>query len=277
MKNLFLLPVLALVVLLASCSSDDDGGNDLPKVFNKTFIGKLKKDGVDLENVECNLAIIANTATVVFNKLSIIDGKDLMLQGLNAVGSDGNYEISGTNLHPVEDGIVQEDKVYPSVKASLRGDKFHLVAETGSGTLTFETSEKETIKPVQEGKSYKGEFLSGEYKQPEATVDITIDGATNQMDIVMNNAKFAPKMPELVIRIKGVPFVENGKVLEFEAKDIVPYMNDETEPASSFCFANVNGKIEGDRLQFDARMSDDCPVPGVAGMVFLFDGLEIIE
>ncbi|MBR3615264.1 MAG: hypothetical protein IKL56_01430 [Bacteroidaceae bacterium] len=172
---------------------------------------------------------------------------------------------------------------------------FALVAVNISCSGDDDAPEKpETGGTVCYGKSYKGELLSGDlasgdeskYFAMETVIDVKLDSVQDSqdsfMDIVLNDVRFAEKMPvALDITLKDIPcvmsFDDNGyTVISFSAADVAPYINSEPQPVPAYMFATIHGTIQDNELQLSAKMANDLDAY-VAGMEFVFNGREIIE
>lgn len=130
------------------------------------------------------------------------------------------------------------------------------------------------VKPVVSDKSYRGTLDSDGFSK-EIVVDVTMYEATSTMDIVLNDVKFAAGMPlTLKITLRNIPYFESDGKIEFRAMNVDPYMNTETEPASAYRFALVEGSISNGEMHLSARMAEGL-AQYVAGKEFEFEGKEI--
>lgn len=273
MKKLFLIPFLAVMAMVMSCSSDDD--NNMPELYSELFKGKLFVNNVLVgENVGCSFNVVADVASVTLPANSMIGGQEITLPNLGCTKDGKNYIFSGKNVVCFIGGEPQQDFLFLSVEGSLVNGVFEVEAKTELETIKFTTALLAPVMPVEE-KSYSGELKVGDFAK-EVTIDVRHNRAENSVDLVINNAKFAANMPlELDITLKGIPCSGNGDIT-FSAKDVMPYMNTETEPAAAYMFATVEGAVEGAKLSFAAKMADGL-APYIAGKEFLFEGVEVAE
>jgi hypothetical protein len=277
MKKLFLLPILALFAVIVSCSSDDD--NNMPEIVAKEFTGKLLLNGSPItDGIRCGLYVIDGEASITLYGVSFapaMPAMDITMPMLNCKKSADGYEISGTNVLPKSAGEPMMDFLMPSVTAFLKGDVFVVSAQTAMGTIGFSNALLTPVQPSVGEMNYKGELLFGDLPM-EVVVNVTMDKAGAFLDLVINDVKFAEKMPPIDITLKGIPYSKDADVLVFNIKDIDPYMNAEPEALSSYRFAFVNGEISSNGLSFVAKMADSA-VHYVAGKEFAFTGSEVVE
>lgn len=278
MKKLLILPLLAVLALFASCS--DDNGPDLPETMNEVFFGKLLYNGAAIaDDAKCGLDIVGEDAVVTLFGVTFapaMPAMDIVIPGLKCKKSGDNYIISGKDVVPTVMGAPVDRYTMSSVEGLLSGDKFVVNTVTAMGTIGFSNAMIEIAPEDGAERSYKGNIVSGDFAK-EIVVCVTMDKASSTLDVVLNKVKFAANMPlELDITLKEIPYTVNDGVVEFSATDIAPYMNTESEPAPAYMFATAGGCIAGDKLVFDAAMSDSL-ASYVAGRKFAFEGTEVVE
>ncbi|MBE6293174.1 MAG: hypothetical protein IJA04_01705 [Bacteroidaceae bacterium] len=124
--------------------------------------------------------------------------------------------------------------------------------------------------------SYTGMLKVGDFGK-ESSVDVTINEENSTLTLFINDAKFAPNMPVVIdITVKDINYtVYGGNNMRFEASNVVPYVNTETEPSPAYTFATVQGTIDGSEgsLLLYARMADNL-AGYLAGKVFEFEGVK---
>lgn len=270
-----LLPFLAVMLLLVSCSSDDNA----PEVRKEVFYGKLLLNSYPvLDDAKCTLDIVGDSAAITLHGVTFhpaMPAMDIVVPALDCEKRGGMYVISGNDIVPTVMGNPMDMYRMTSVEATLNGDEFVVSAVTAMGTIGF-SNVVSVITPVVGDRSFKGELISGDFAK-EIVIDVTADRDLSAMDIVLNDVKFAANMPLVLdITLKDIPYVENNGVITFEAKDVAPYMNTETTPAAAYMFSAVQGEISGGKLLFSARMAENL-APYVAGMEFVFSGNEVVE
>ena len=278
MKKIFLLPLLALVAMMVSCSDDND--NNMPKVDTRVFTGKLLINGTPVtDGTKCELNVIDGTASVTVYGVQFapaMPSVDMTMPMLDCKKSADGYEISGSNVLPMVAGTPMMDFLMSAVAASLSGDKFVLTAHTSLGTVGFSNAMLTPVVPVDGAKSYKGELTVGEFSK-EVVIDIKENKAAGTVDVVLNDVKFAANMPlELDITLKELPYQTGDNGISFLAGNVAPYINTETEPAPAYMFAVAEGSVADGKLLFNAKMADGL-APYVAGKEFVFEGSEIVE
>lgn len=279
MKKPLIFSFVLLLALLSSCSGSDNGGGiDLPEEKNEIFYGKLLLGGNSIaDDAKCSLYILGDSASVTLYSVSFVPAMpamNIVIPGLKCSKNGEGYVISGKNIVPTVNGMPMDKYRMSSVDASLADGKFVLNTVTSMGSIGFSNADVD-IKPVVGDKSYKGELISGNFAK-EVVIDVTTDEASEVVNVVLNDVKFAQNMPLIDITLKGVPYVmEYGKMV-FGAENIAPYMNSEVEPVQAFMFAFAQGTVIGNRLQFSARMADNLAAY-VAGMEFAFEGEEVVK
>ena len=276
MKKLLFLPLLVMVAMLASCSSDDD--NNMPEIDSRIFTGKLLLNGSPVaDGTRCELNVIDESASITLYGVQFaptMPVMDITMPMLACQKSGDGYVINGKNVLPLVGGEPMDEFLISAVEASLVGDKFVVSAVTPMGTIGFSNALVTPVKPVGDARSFKGELLVGDFAK-EVTIDVKQELA-GTLDIVINDAKFAANMPlTLDITLKDIPY-EGGGDVTFAAENVVPYLNTETEPAPAYTFASVEGNVSGDKLSLNARMSEEL-APYIAGKEFVFVGVETIE
>lgn len=280
MNKFIVFPLLAVFAMLVSCSGSDSGnGPELPEEKNEVFFGKLLFGGSSIaDDTKCTLHIVGDSASVTLCGVSFapaMPAMDIVIPGLACEKKNGTYFIKGKDIVPTVKGAPVTRYKMSSVDASLTDDKFVLNTVTAMGTIGFSNAYVE-IKPVVSGKSYKGDLLSGDFVK-EIVVDLDTDEASSTMDVVLNDVKFAANMPlTLNITLKDVPYVEYDGIITFNAENIAPYMNSETEPAPAYMFAVVEGSVSGSNLLLSAKMASGL-APYLAGMEFVFNGVEVAK
>lgn len=276
MKKLLFLPLLVMVAMLASCSSDDD--NNMPEIDSRIFTGKLLLNGSPMaDGTRCELNVIDESASITLYGVQFaptMPAMDITMPMLACRKSGDGYVINGKNVLPLVGGEPMDEFLISAVEASLVGDNFVVSAVTPMGTIGFSNALVTPVKPVGDARSFKGELLVGDFAK-EVTIDVK-KNVSGTLDIVINDAKFAANMPlTLDITLKDIPF-EGGGDVTFAAENVAPYLNTETDPAPAYTFASVEGRVSGDKLSLNARMSEEL-APYIAGKEFVFVGVETIE
>ena len=276
MKKLLFLPLLVMVAMLASCSSDDD--NNMPEIDSRIFTGKLLLNGSPVaDGTRCELNVIDESASITLYGVQFaptMPVMDITMPMLACQKSGDGYVINGKNVLPLVGGEPMDEFLISAVEASLVGDKFVVSAVTPMGTIGFSNALVTPVKPVGDARSFKGELLVGDFAK-EVTIDVK-QKLAGTLDIVINDAKFAANMPlTLDITLKDIPY-EGGGDVTFAAENVAPYLNTETDPAPAYTFASVEGNVSGDKLSLNARMSEEL-APYIAGKEFVFVGVETIE
>ncbi len=130
--------------------------------------------------------------------------------------------------------------------------------------------------PVPDDASYIGTLKVGDFEK-ESSVDVTINEENSTLTLFINDAKFAPNMPVVIdITVKNIEYtVYGGNNMRFEASNVVPYVNTETEPSPAYTFATVQGIIDGGEgsLQLYAKMAANL-AGYLAGKEFNFNGVK---
>lgn len=279
MKKLLILPIMAILSLVVSCSSNDDTPEP-PVTMNEVFYGNLLFNGSSIaDDAKCTLDIVGDSASVTLHGVTFaptMPAMDIVIPGLECVKNSNDYVLSGKNIVPTVMGMPMEKYMITSVEALWADDVFVVSAAMSMGTIGFSNAML-NIKPVGgEAKSYKGNLLVGDFTK-EAVVKITMNENEGSLDLVIEGAKFAANMPlELDITLKEIPYLVNDGTVSFSAEDVAPYINAENEPVPAYKFAIVEGTVQGSKLLLDAKMADDLAAY-VAGMEFVFEGTEIVE
>ncbi len=276
MKKLLFLPLLVMVAMLASCSSDDD--NNMPEIDSRIFTGKLLLNSSPVaDGTRCELNVIDESASITLYGVRFaptMPAMDITMPMLACKKSGDGYVINGKNVLPLVGGEPMDEFLISAVEASLVGDNFVVSAVTPMGTIGFSNALVTPVKPVGDARSFKGELLVGDFAK-EVTIDVK-QKLAGTLDIVINDAKFAANMPlTLDITLKDIPYEGDGDVT-FAAENVAPYLNTETDSAPAYTFASVEGNMSGDKLSLNARMSEEL-APYIAGKEFVFVGVESVE
>lgn len=279
MKKILYLPLLVMLAIFASCSSDDK--TNMPEFDSREFTGKLLfNDAPVASDIKCGLNVIDETAAITLYGVQFaptMPAMDITMPLLSCKKSAGGYVISGRNVVPMVGTEPYEALLISSVEASLSGDKFVVSAVTPMGTIGFSNALVEPVKPSAPGADYSGTLSVDDFVNENVQVSIARDVLDGTLDIFIDNAKFAPSMPvQIDITLKGIPYTEEDGRVEFEAADILPFINSEAEPTEAYKFAAVSGVIESGTINFTAQMATDLAAY-VAGKVFVYEGVEVAE
>ena len=275
MKRIIFLPLFAMMALLFSCSNDEV--NNMPKTDDRVFTGKLLLNGSLIDDAtRCELNVVAGTASITIYGVQFapaMPAMDITMPMLDCKKSGDGYAISGKDVLPLVAGTPMTAFMVSSLEASLSGDKFVVSAETALGTIGFSNVSSAPATPS--GSKYRGMLQVEEFSK-EVLVNVVRNNDAGTLDMVINDVKFAANMPlELDITLKDIPFV-SGLGISFIAENVAPYINTESEPATAYMFAVVEGDINGGRLTFTAKMADNL-APYVAGKEFVFSGEGVVE
>lgn len=275
MKRILFLPLFAMMALLFSCSNDEE--NNMPKTDDRVFTGKLLLNGSLIDDAtRCELNVVAGTASITIYGVQFapaMPAMDITMPMLDCKKSGDGYAISGKDVLPLVAGTPMTAFMVSSLEASLSGDKFVVSAETALGTIGFSNVSSAPATPS--GSKYRGMLQVEEFSK-EVLVNVVRNNDAGTLDMVINDVKFAANMPlELDITLKDIPFV-SGLGISFIAENVAPYINTESEPATAYMFAVVEGDINGGRLTFTAKMADNL-APYVAGKEFVFSGEGVVE
>lgn len=242
------------------------GGEEFPLEVNKTLEGDFSiNDTVVGYGVKCRLYIPLHSASVVFYDV-LLPGfgkvKELSLASLSCVLAGDDYIISADVVVPVVDGEAATALTMTNVSAVYRGGKFDFSAETQLGNVSFTNAVS---------KEFKGTLVVGDYKR-EAVIAVREKQALGVADILFNDVKFSPLMPVTIdITVKDISCYTGGN-FDFNAEDIIPYINKEEKPQSKYKFEYISGTIMGNKLVLMAKMADDLAFY-VSGKEFEFTGI----
>ena len=264
-----------MMALLFSCSNDEE--NNMPKTDDRVFTGKLLLNGSLIDDAtRCELNVVAGTASITIYGVQFapaMPAMDITMPMLDCKKSGDGYAISGKDVLPLVAGTPMTAFMVSSLEASLSGDKFVVSAETALGTIGFSNVPSAPATPS--GSKYRGMLQVEEFSK-EVLVNVVRNNDAGTLDMVINDVKFAANMPlELDITLKDIPFV-SGLGISFIAENVAPYINTESEPATAYMFAVVEGDVKGGKLTFVARMADGL-ASYVAGKEFVFSGDGVVE
>lgn len=153
---------------------------------------------------------------------------------------------------------------------------FFLLALFATISMLFSCSNDDNgTPPVLDDASYTGTLKVGDFEKA-TTVDVDINEENSTLTLVINDAQFATGMPLTIdITVKNLGYIANDGVITFEAFNVEPYMNTETEPSSAYMFAIIQGTINSsdDSFRLYAKMADGLALY-LAGKEFEFEGVK---
>lgn len=76
---------------------------------------------------------------------------------------------------------------------------------------------------------------------PTCNVMYEADYVAGKMDITLNNVKFSPRMPEITMKIKDVPFTNSENGIKISATNIIPEVAE--SPVPEYTISSLSGRI----------------------------------
>ena len=272
-----ILPLLAVLAFFASCSNE---GNNIPERYEKTFYGRLLLNGSPIAtDAKCSLHIIADVAAFTLHDLNMgAMGSigDMIISNLSCVKTADGYVANGRNIVPFIGEEKRPDLKIDEVRLVLSGDKLTIEAKTAMGTIVFSNALITPVKPMGGADNYSGSLSVGDFVNEGIKVSIVKNETASTLELVLNDVRFAQGMPVTIdITLKDIPYIVDGGI-KFDVANVLPFINNSTEPAEAYTFASLSGVIDGDTLKLTGQMADNLAAY-LAGKVFEYSGVKMAE
>ena len=247
MRKILMLPLIALMALIASCSTDDDGGvmpEPVIPVTSVDYYGVAKVAEIELP-VRCT--VVYNTSAKLCDiKVSGLKFADAMpavnirLAGILCSASASEIEFAMNNLT----GVIKDKTM-------------EVTATMAMGEFSF----KGTVVPVFSGlMKVLADGTDQLFTLPNTNceVETSLDGSSANLYIF--GAKFAATMPVTVdVKLENIACTVFDGGYSFIASDtIVPFvrMGGEYVPMEAYKFYKIKGEVlDRGTLVFDASMT----------------------
>ena len=277
MKKFLMLPLLALMALVASCSGDDDKGGVTPPApsVNKTSVDYYGIASVAEINLPVRCTVLydnnANLCDIKVTGLKFAEDMpaiDIRLAGILCSASTTEIEFAMTtavvpeiSMNSADGSLSMPGTPSPqfamnNLTGVIKDKTMEVTATMALGEFTF----KGTVVPIFSGVM---KVLPNGSQQVFATqdtnceIETSLDGSS--ANIYIFGAKFASSMPTIDIKLADIPCKQYDGGYTFSVSDsIVPLvrMASEYVPMEAYTFNKLNGEVldEG-AILFNATMT----------------------
>ena len=278
MKKFLMLPLLAVMALMASCSGDDDKGGFTPPApsVNVTSVDYYGIASVADISVPVRCTVLYNNAAALCEiKVTGLKFSDAMpavnvrLAGIlcSASASEIEFAMSTPVIPEVAMGTTEGSLSTPGVSSpqfamnNLTGVIKDKTMEVTATMALGEFSFKGTVVPIFSGVMKvlaNGSQQVFAVQNTNCEIETSLDGSS--ANIFIYGAKFAAEMPTTVdIKLADIPCRQYDGGYTFSVNDsIVPLvrMVGEYVPMEAFTFSKINGEVldEG-AILFNATMT----------------------
>lgn len=105
--------------------------------------------------------------------------------------------------------------------------------------------------------------VMGTFESQSTTFKYNLDVEKKTLDIKLNKAQFAEKMPAMDFELKDIPFTVNGTDVHFTADKLIPYIGN--RPNDAFPILKLSGDIN---FNSGVSLSFECEPSTIKGVTF---------